>query len=107
MFRKFMVLCGLMMLVLFSGCASNAQFAGLSYHHSNPADGSYWMTIVGDKTDSALAASLWRCENKPEGPRCVQAKLLSCTNQSECEIVARVIAQQDFSQHVTVPAAPR
>lgn len=85
------VLLGACALVLFSGCKTAT---GITYHHFDPNDGSYWMTTLNAKQFGPQTAQFWRCTNYSDGPACVLAKFITCPKGADCSLEASSIASQ-------------
>jgi hypothetical protein len=79
------------------GCATAA---GVSYHHFDPKDGSYWMTVMKDEGLEGQSVTLWRCSNNAGGPACIQARIVGCTDATGCSIRAnRITGQVNLDPH--------
>jgi uncharacterized protein YceK len=85
------VLLGAFVLVLFSGCKT---VTGITYHHFDPNDGSYWMTTLNVKQFGPQSAKFWRCANYADGPACVLAKFIDCPKGADCSVDAASISSQ-------------
>lgn len=85
------VLIGAFAVVLFAGCKT---VTGVTYHHFDPNDGSYWMTTLTTRDFGKQTAQFWRCANHEDGPACVMARFLQCPAGADCTLKASAIASQ-------------
>ena len=83
-------------LMLFAGCKT---VTGITYHHFDPNDGSYWMTTINTRDFGRQTAQFWRCTNDADGPACVQAKFVNCPAGANCGLAASSIASQVNLDH--------
>jgi hypothetical protein len=70
------------------GCSS----AGLTAHHTNPADNSFWFTEVRSEVGKLDSATLWYCylQGARRQPVCKPAEFEAC--QGECKMVSSSIS---------------